>query len=239
MSRKLKARKRWRQFVSVLELRDWKGKVYFSLWLLLETGQSDSPNSGESHQTPPEGVQEGPGAGGVILKEFQVSTDTLLDWSPSRRSRPGRRMWGPPLQPTTWAGRALCTPAASSSWRRRRERRSYLIESVDEALETGEVSDEFEDPHDSHNPDKPHYLTSLPHDLEILTRAGQCPDRCEGRCLPVAPLSRGPAWRELLRKSQLSSWAAWKISTSSENIWIWQGIPSGKITRLHSLKRMK
>ena len=41
-------------------LKNWK-KVH--VWLVL----SDSPHGGEGHQTPPEGVQEWPGPGGVVL----------------------------------------------------------------------------------------------------------------------------------------------------------------------------
>ena len=82
----------------------------------------------------------------------------------------------------------------------RKGRRSYLIESVDEALETGEVSDEFEDPHDSHNPDKPHYLTGLPHDLEILSRGCESGDGSEvPTCSP--PITRSSMKGIIAKKS--------------------------------------
>ena len=46
-----------------------------------------------------------------------------------------------------------------------------LVERVDERLETGEVPDELEDPHNAHDADQPHDLAGLPHDLKILQEA--------------------------------------------------------------------
>ena len=160
----LMARKRCGQFV---RLRDWN---VFSLWRVWRRGRRGSTHPTvvrviRPHQKESRKDQEPAGLSWNIPTYRQTNT---ADWSPSQRSRPGRRMWGRPLPPTTSAGPALCKPATRSSGGRRRRRKSYLIESVDEALQTGEMSDEFEDPHDSHDPDKPHYLTSFPHDLEIL-----------------------------------------------------------------------
>ena len=45
-----------------------------------------------------------------------------------------------------------------------------LVESVDERLEAGEVSDQLEDPHNSHDPHQTNNLTRLTHDLEVLER---------------------------------------------------------------------
>ena len=50
-------------------------------------------------------------------------------------------------------------------------RSPHLVERVDERLETGEVPDELEDPHDAHDADQPHDLAGLPHDLKILQEA--------------------------------------------------------------------
>ena len=171
--------------------------------------------------------------------DIEVQTGTLFASSPSQQSRPERQTWGQPPPPATWASRAPCRPAPINGvnflfffhWG------CNLIESVDETLQPSEVPDQLEDPHHSHHSDQPHYLPSLAHDLKILTNHHFFVDKNVSITVPAAPLSQGPTWRELWRKNLLSSSAAWKISTSWENIWIWQGIPSEKITRLHSLKK--
>ena len=42
------------------------------------------------------------------------------------------------------------------------------MQSVDQTLESHKVANHLEDPENSHDPQKPHYLASFPNDVEVL-----------------------------------------------------------------------
>ena len=102
---------------------------------------SDSPHGGEGHQPPPEGVQEGPGAGGVVLLGEVYQGGKGEDRHPDQEHEEAELLVG-------------------------------LVEGVDEWLEPGEVTDKFEDPHDTHDSHQTDNLARLPHDLKVLKWGG-------------------------------------------------------------------
>lgn len=151
-------------------------------------------------------------------------------------------MWGPRPPPATWATPAPCRPSKTGvreSWQERRRSLAQIPDSgcrwdsgVQQSVGPTWRSSSLSSPSPAGLSCPPSPLSQSPDQNDD---DGGRVDDCQGT-IPVTLLSQGPTWRELLRKNQLSSWAAWKISTSWENIWISQGIPSGKIRQLHSLK---
>ena len=113
---------------------------------MLETGQSNSPNSGESHQTPPEGVKEGPGSSGIILKRQNLSI--MKNVSVSSEDLLGKV-----------DQRGKCEDRDPDQQHEQPELLVCLVEGVDEGLEPREVAHQLEDPHNAHHPHQPDDLT--------------------------------------------------------------------------------
>ena len=95
------------------------------------------PHSSEGHQAPPERVEEGPGAGGVVLLGEVDQGGEGKDRHAHEEHEQAELLVG-------------------------------LVEGVDEGLEAGKVTDEFENPHDSHHADQTDYLARFAHDLKVL-----------------------------------------------------------------------
>ena len=157
----------------------------------------NSPHCCQSHQAPPEGVKEGPGAGRIILQILRSILGLYLqvhllskvdqrgeceDSHPHQQHEQAELLVG--LH--QWSKFSFLFITAVQCVQ------CNLIESVDETLQPSEVPDQLEDPHHSHHSDQPHYLPSLAHDLKILTNHHFFVDKNVSITVPAAPLSQGP-----------------------------------------------